>query len=91
MKVRDEDETHPDAATVKLLDAVNAKPLFAANWAGGTSWNIDLDCGVQRWRGVKPVGQVRTALKRCGFSVPQVKAVIAAAKRQEHEYVRYYW
>ena len=65
--------------------------IFAANWAGDTSWNTDLDAGFQRWHGVKPQSQIRTALKRCGFSPPQVKAVIAAAKVEEHAHVRYYW
>ncbi|MCY2927547.1 MAG: hypothetical protein NT031_19330 [Planctomycetota bacterium] len=89
--VRDEDETHPDAAAVKLLEFVNGTPLFAANWAGDGAFNLDLDCGLARWHGLKPVGQVRTALKRCGFSPEQVKTVIAAAKVEDHGHVRYYW
>ena len=89
--IRDEVEASPDAAMSQLLTAVNSKPLFAANWAGGTSWNIDLDCGFQRWNGVKTQAQVRIALKRCGFSQSEIKTVINAAKREENSHVRRYW
>ena len=89
-KVRDEVETQPDAAMTKMLNFVNSTPLFAANFAGENMFNIDLDCGFQRWNGVKSEADVRKALRRCGFRPKDAKAVIAAAKVREHSWVRRY-
>ena len=88
VKVRDETEGRPDAATTKLLEYANSVPLFAASFAGDGFFNIDLDCGFQRWNGMKPESEVRTALRRCGFSLREARAVISAAKVEEHSYVR---
>jgi hypothetical protein len=88
VKVRDETETKPDAATTKLLEHANSVPLFAASFAGDGFFNIDLDCGFQRWSGTKSESEVRTALRQCGFSLKEARTVIGAAKVEEHSYVR---
>jgi hypothetical protein len=90
VKVRDETETKPDAATTELLEYANSVPLFAATFAGDGFFNIDLDCGFQRWSGMKSESEVRTALRQCGFSLEEARAVISAAKVEEHSYVRRY-
>jgi len=90
LKTRDEIETQPDASAVKLLEYVNSTPLFAANYAGDGEFNIDLDCGFQRWSGSKSEREVRLALRRCGFTTTDIKAVMLAAKVQEHRYIRRY-
>jgi hypothetical protein len=87
-KVRDEIDP-PDEATKKLLAYANSVPLFAANWAGGR-FNIDLDCGFSRFAGTKSESEVRSALRKCGFSNPQIKKVIAASKVKEHWFLRRY-
>lgn len=89
VKVRDEIETQPDAATTALLEYANSTPFFAANWAGD-GFNIDLACGFRRWHGTKSEAEVRTALRRCGFSLKEAKAVLAAAKVEEHDWIRRY-
>lgn len=86
--VRDEVEAQPDEAAKKLLAYANSVPLFTANFAGDGRFNIDLDVGFQRWNGTKSERQVRDALRKCGFSNPQIKSVIKAAKVKEHWYVR---
>jgi hypothetical protein len=88
-KVREEVDP-PDEATKTLLAHANSVPLFAANFAGDGRFNIDLDCGFQRWSGTKSEREVRSALRKCGFSNPQIKAVVKSAKVQEHGYVRRY-
>jgi hypothetical protein len=89
-KVRDEIETNPDLAMTKLLAFANRVPLFAANFAGDGSFNIDLDAGFQRWHGTKPEAEVRTALRRCGFTLRQARSVIAAAKIEQHDWLGRY-
>lgn len=89
VKVRDEIETQPDAATIALLEYTNSVPLFAANWSGD-GYNVDLDCGFQRWTGTKSEAEVRTALRRCGLGLKDAKAVLTAAKIQEHSWIRRY-
>jgi hypothetical protein len=91
VKVKDGIETDPDPATARLLEAANRQPLFVANFAGDGSFNVDIDCGFQRWNGVKGERDVRTALRRCGFAANQVKAVVAATKVEEHAYVGRCW
>ncbi len=88
-KVRDEINP-PDEATRKLLAYANSVPLFAANFAGDGRYNIDLDVGFQRWAGIKSERETVSALRKCGFSNPQIKKVIAASKVKEHWFLRRY-
>lgn len=85
-----EDINPPDDATKRLLAYANSVPLFAANFAGDGRFNIDLDCGFQRWSGTKPEHEVRAALRKCGFTSPQIKTVVKAAKSSEHFSIRRY-
>jgi hypothetical protein len=91
VKVRDGIQANPDPATARLLEAANSQPLFVANYAGRGFFNLDLDCGFQRWNGVKSERDVRIALRRCGFAPNQVKTVVAATKVEEHSYVGRCW
>jgi hypothetical protein len=88
-KVRDEINP-PDPASQRLLANANRMPLFAGNFAGDGYFNIDLDCGAARWTGQKPEAEVRTALRRCGFTLRQARSVIAAAKVEEHDWLGRY-
>jgi hypothetical protein len=42
-------------------------------------FQVDVNCGVQRWVGYKPRREVQAALKKCGFSTGQVKQILRAA------------
>lgn len=41
-----------------------------------TCW-VDVNCGCQRWHGYKGIGDVRKALKKCGFTPRQIVAIVS--------------
>ena len=67
----------------KLLEALERMPVFMACRAGDRQWNVDIDCGFQRFNGVKPQGQLVKALKNCGFEQGQIKEILAICKKAE--------
>jgi hypothetical protein len=77
----------PDPATQRLLAHANRVPLFSCNFAGDGWFNLDLDCGMARWNGQKSEKDVRTALRRCGFSLKEARAVIVASKVETHRWI----
>jgi hypothetical protein len=85
----------PEGTTVKrtpldlhpTLKALAALPLFRANNAGSGKYNIDLDCGAQRWNGIKPRRDVVKALRRCGFSLDDVRKMLVRLRGHCHEYI----
>ena len=42
-------------------------------------FDVDLDCGAQRWRGPQSVAAVRKALARCGVAREAARKVVAEA------------
>lgn len=56
---------------------------WTANW-GGANWNLDLDCGCQRFNGVTTTLHVKSALRTAGLSDSEIKRVVSAAKKHEH-------
>lgn len=59
---------------------------WTANW-GGANWNLDLDCGAQRFNGVTTTKRVKEALAVAGLSDTEIKSVVRAAKKCKHAYV----
>lgn len=56
---------------------------WTANWSG-SQWNLDLDCGAQRFNGVTTTARVKEALKVAGLEAADIKAVISEAKKRKH-------
>jgi hypothetical protein len=79
-----------DTSTAKLLQAMSRMPTFAAGYAGGKEWNVDLDCGFQRWRGVKPTKDLSKALTNCGFSPRVKKKIMTECHKHKVDYVPRY-
>jgi hypothetical protein len=73
-------ETAPDASYQRLLSRMNQMPVFSACWAGNRRWNVDIDCGMSRFNGVKPHGQLVKALKNCMFDQEQIDEIITLCK-----------
>lgn len=74
-------ETATTQADRDLLAAKAGAPVFVACRAGGEDWNVDIDCGMQRFNGVKPSKELRKALKNCGFSKAQVDTMLKICKK----------
>lgn len=53
---------------------------FDAEYEGDDKWDVDLDCGAQRWRGIKTTAEVRKALKNCGFNPFTIRALMKKYK-----------
>ena len=70
----------------KLLAAMDRMPVFVACWAGNRQWNVDIDCGMQRFNGVKPHGQLVKALKNCGFGKAQIDLMLKLCKKTKWDY-----
>lgn len=51
-------------------------PLFLATYEGDDYFEIDLDCGFQRWHGSKTLSEVIDALIKCGFDQVQVSSIV---------------
>jgi hypothetical protein len=71
----------------RLLMNMNRMPLFAATYAGGSEWHLDLDCGAQRWIGVKKTGAVSSALSKCGFDLETTKKILAECRKHKWDFV----
>ena len=55
-------------------------PFFTATYSPtDAAFNVDLDCGAQRWRGPQSVAAVRKALGRCGVAREAARKVVAEA------------
>ena len=75
-------ETATSESDKKLLAAKAGAPVFMACWAGGRDWNVDIDCGMQRFNGVKDISELIKALKNCGFSrAAQIDAMLKLCKK----------
>jgi len=59
---------------------LQGSPLFRAAYEGDGQWDIDLDCGFQRWNGPKEDHEVAGALLRCGFDGGAVDAIMEQAR-----------
>lgn len=59
---------------------------WTANWSGN-QWNLDLDCGFQRFNGVTTTARVKEALKVAGVGDRDIKAIISLAKKCKHSFV----
>ena len=59
---------------------------WIANW-GGANWNLDLDCGAQRFNGITTTKRVKEALAVAGLSDTEIKTVVRAAKKCKHVYI----
>jgi hypothetical protein len=79
-----------DGATRSLLGAMSETPVFVAGWAGNSEWNVDLDCGFQRWRGVKPTKSLSKALTNCGFDTSTKKQIMSECRKHKVDYVPRY-
>ncbi len=83
-------ETAKDSMSKDLLAYMNRTPLFKCacdKGSDGTEWWCDIDCGFQRWHGVKPRRDVATALKNCGFNTQSIRAILRHCAKFEHEYL----
>ena len=57
-----------------------ALPLFIATYSPNDGeFDVDVDCGAQRWRGSQGAAEVRKALVRCGVTREQAKQLVAEA------------
>ena len=50
--------------------------VFDAYYEGNGNWTCDIDCGAQRWRGRKSTKEVRAALRKCGFDIKTINALL---------------
>lgn len=56
---------------------------WTANYGDG-HWNLDLDCGCQRFNGVTTTKRINEALRVAGLEEKDVKAVVRKAKKYKH-------
>ena len=72
----------PQGTTISTLayssisPAMAASPVLMATWAGDGYADVDLDCGAQRWNGMKSLRWIRSGLYRAGFTKAQVDALL---------------
>jgi hypothetical protein len=76
-----------DPSHKKLLEGLNRAPLFAAGYAGSSEWNLDIDCGFQRWRGTKTSKQFSDALSKCGFDAATKKQITTTCRKHRVDYI----
>jgi hypothetical protein len=80
--------TITDSNGIQRLPASSVIPGLSRNWWtanwSGSQWNLDLDCGCQRFNGVTTTRRINEALKVAGLDAAKVKAVVSAAKKRTH-------
>jgi hypothetical protein len=79
-------ENVTDSVDRRLLEYRRSAPVFEATWAGHCQWNVDLDCGFQRYNGIKTNGEVKKALKNCHFDKEQIDEIVALCKKAKWDY-----
>ena len=81
-------DPYMDAAAGELLKEMNKFPyLRAANGEDGMNFHLDLDCGMQRWIGMKPIPLLRKQLKVCGFQQADIRRVMKVFQATEHTWM----
>lgn len=84
------DQDNASGHELRMLRAMEGMPTFAAGYAGDDGWNADIDCGMQRWRGVKPTKDLSKALSNCGFDAKTKKKILSECKKHKVDYVPRY-
>jgi hypothetical protein len=74
-------ETAQSGSEKRLLTYMSHAPVFQATWAGNRRWNVDLNCGAQRWNGTKTSGEVTKALANCMFDREQIKEIVLSCRK----------
>lgn len=72
-----EEGDKPGTSTDRLLQYLNAAPVFAAI-KDGKEYFVDTAAGVQRWRGNIKSTEFKKGLKRCGFSASEITKIVKA-------------
>lgn len=83
-------QTTEDPTTKSLLEGLARMPTFAAGYAGDQEWNVDLEAGFGRWRGVKPSKDLSFALTKCGFDAATKKKIMSECRKHPVDYVPRY-
>lgn len=72
----------------RILPAASVIPGLSNNWWtanwSGDGWNLDLDCGAQRFNGVTTTRRIREALAVAGLNSVEIKTIISLAKKHKH-------
>lgn len=95
------DYRHEREVTITSNEGVERRPAsqvfpglsrnwWTVNWSG-SNWNLDLDCGCQRFNGVSTTAHVKKALRVAGVSDSDIKAIISLAKKRKHSSVGRHW
>lgn len=74
-----------------LLLAKKRASLFYATYAEPGWWNCDIDCGMQRWHGLKPTKDLSLALANCELDKEEIKSVLKKAKKHPQAYCPRSW
>jgi hypothetical protein len=88
------DYRHEREVTITSNEGVERRPAssvfpglssnwWTANWSG-SDWNLDLDCGCQRFNGVTTTKRIKEALATAGLETAEIKAVVSLAKKKRH-------
>lgn len=85
------DEEHASGSAKKMLVFANRTPTFTATYAGNREWNLDIDCGCQRWDGVKSSRELSQALSNCGFCVEVRRKLMTFCRKHKYNHsIRHY-
>lgn len=72
--------SYPDDSAARELNRYLASaPYFTADPRKAGEWWVDVECGFQRWCGVKTSREVSRAIRLCGFDP---KPIMAKARRR---------
>ena len=77
-------ETKPDQGLENLAREMSKYPALRAVHTGDNMFEIDLDCGMQRFIGPKPASDIRKFIMASGFDRPTMIKIMREAKSQEH-------
>jgi hypothetical protein len=88
------DYRHEQEVTITSNTGVERRPAssvfpglsrnwWTANWSG-QQWNLDLDCGCQRFNGVTTTTRVKEALQVAGVEADDIKKIISLAKKHKY-------
>jgi hypothetical protein len=73
-------ETAASPAEKNLAAYFARTPVFQAVFTG-KRWEVDCDCGAQRWAGTMTRRRIAAALQRAGFSAVQARTLLDEVKK----------
>jgi hypothetical protein len=71
----------------ELLTNMDNSPVFIIAFAGHGTFHIDVEMGMQRWKGYNTTSEVQKRLEKYTFDPKDIKIMLKECKKTEHKHL----